>query len=210
MRFAIASLFFAAYGLSAATIACGNGGVNDSGPIGLATTVFAPPTPSTFSCFQQDKIYSGFILNSGSVAGVSMEIFFQPVGLVDNHTVQFSGNLTQAFDLEYDVTVDISISPDLRLSLVGVDINAAASGGNPTITKSSPNFATIIASKSTGSQATTIPNLISVHVHDVYNPNGGAATSSSNSFVETPIPEPGTMMLLGGALLLVGAKRWRK
>jgi hypothetical protein len=207
MRFALAAvLLIVPIGLSAATIPCGTGDPNDSGPIALATVLATPG----FACEQQDKIYSGFNLISGSVAGINMEFFFQPIGPNDNHTVQFSGNLGLAFALEYDITIDLGISPNNRLKLVGVDINASASGGNPTITKSSPDFATIVASKNTGSQATAIPSLTSVHVMDTYNPNGGAATSISNSFVEATVPEPTTMVLLSGALFLLGAKRKRK
>jgi hypothetical protein len=199
-------LLAASFAVSAATIPCGTGGLNDSGPINIQTGILAVPG---FACEQQDKIYSGFNLISGDISGVSVEMFFQPIGSQDNHTVQFSGNLGLAFVLEYDITVDLAISPNNRLKLVGVDINASASGGNPTITKSSPNFATIVASKNTGSAVTTIPDLVTVHVIDSYNPNGGAATSLSNSFVESA-PEPATMLLLGSAFVLLGVKRWRK
>jgi hypothetical protein len=207
VRLVLATLFIVPLGLSAATIPCGTGDPNASGLITLTSILNTPG----FSCEQQDKIYSGFNLVSGSIAGVSVEFFFQPIGTLDNHTVQYSGNLSSAFDLQYNIAVDLSISPNNRIVLVGVDLNASASGGNPTVTKSSPtgDFLTIVASKNTGSQNTGIDGLTSVNVEDAYNPNGGAATSISNSFVEAT-PEPATMMLMGGALLLLGAKRWRK
>jgi hypothetical protein len=46
-----------------------------------------------------------------------------------------------------------------------------------------------------------------VHVVDGYVPGGGAAVSISNTFAESAVPEPTTLLVIGSGLLVLGLKK---
>jgi len=164
-------------------------------------------TAAGFQCEQSDKLFSDFT-TTGNTTGVTMRLILQGTEPNDVHTINFQGNLINAFTVSYTVTVDpMSIERTRRASL---DLQNPSETGNPSVTKTVVELSPGVFTGSTtasflGGPATPItitPHAESLRVTDAYSPNGGSSTGFGNGFTQTAVPEPGTTALLGAGLLL--------
>src|SRR5690242_7197273 len=84
------------------------------------TALTAPPTQtSSFTCLQQDKIFSNFVLQDGTLPsdlGVTLDLAILGGG-VDAHTVNFtSSNFSSNFTLTYALAVSGSTESVVRVT----------------------------------------------------------------------------------------------
>jgi hypothetical protein len=169
-----------------------------------ATGIFSLSNAAPGVCFaQQDKLYGDFNWSGVDPTQVALIFSYQPLGNNDNHTVTFSGTFNSAFTIGYEVDVNTVLAPHTVISSVAVDI-LSATGGTVMDTLTGNNFSAITATG--GSRATTgLPPLsTSAIVLNTYNPNGGGSTGIANTFVESIVPEPMSLLLSGGGLLAIG------
>jgi hypothetical protein len=181
------------------------------------TFSFAIWSSANFACEQQDKIYSNFSV--GAIpTDTTLRIQLQPLGTVDFHTVTVDGNFGSSFTFSYDIAVDLTVNPLIRITAVTGDISNPSNTGAPANTKTVfTEGGTMLGTlTSTATNPGTPINLTqtALHVTDAYVANGGAAVSISNTFREDLMagaPEPVSYLLVGtGVLLVAGLRRTRR
>jgi hypothetical protein len=182
-----------------------------TGPANDISIPFATWTGANFNCEQADKIYSNFATGAGLPNTTVLELQTQTLGPLDIHVVTFNANFINPFVLSYDVAIDLTLSPNNRIVRVSGDLSNPSAIGNPVTTKTvltegGVNLGTVISSVGTPG----VPLVISetaVHAIDAYVAGGGAAVSISNTFAESAVPEPTTLLVIGSGLLVFGLKK---
>jgi hypothetical protein len=175
-----------------------------------------PPSPFK----QQDKIYSNFIDVNGNFLGdanlnilgiESPRTTIKTVAFTgyDLHTVSFTGSFleNQTYDIKYTIEI-FDLTNTLYITSVGAGIGQSYGTVPATLTKTISDFeGNILASFNsiTGNvgDITIAPHRF-LNVEDVFSTNSSGLNSISNSFVQTAVPEPGTITLLGLGLAGLG------
>jgi hypothetical protein len=202
--------------LTGPVASCSSFAADPSNPSDLAIQ-FSVFSAADFACEQQDKIYSNFSLGALPTTA-TLRIQFQPLGLVDFHTVTVNGNFAADFTLSYDIAIDLALSPLNLITSVTGDISNPSNQGAPSNLKtvSSEGGVTIGSLTSVpGNPGSAIATAnTALHVEDVYTASGGATVSISNTFREdltASAPETYSYLLVGGGfLLLTSLKRIRR
>jgi hypothetical protein len=174
-----------------------------------------------FSCEADDLVFSSFSVNN--VPG-NMALNFSTNASGSMISLNLvNGTFAQSFSFSYEVTLDDTASPADNEPLWVINTASAAvqavTGANGTLEKQvyQTQGGTLIGtdvytqSGNTGGDIGPIPiNLTSIFIVDSFSYGSGTFLDASNTFTQDPIPEPSTMVLLGGALIgmgLIGRKR---
>jgi hypothetical protein len=186
-------------------------------------------------CQHQDKIFSNFAYNgTGSEAPGLVATTHENSGGIglptDVHGWNFSvpGGFTTGFTLSYTVTVDLLCATDGNCGAInGTDTSHQAifasvdqeqSGivpNNTAVTDTQTGGVLHINGSSTGAETNqiTYAPLTVINTSAVYTTSGtsGMQTFEEDFFEEnTAVPEPATLALCGGALVLVGFLKKRR
>ena len=172
------------------------------------------PTPLPYT--QQDKSYDGFSDPGGwfTVANnktdLKTQVFVSPSH--DVHTVTFSGTFPQSGS--YDIFYSISVIPNspLYITSVGIGIDQSFGQASATLEKivKDANGNVLLDQTITGN----VPDYAitpekELFIEDIFTNNGAGVNSISNSFVETPVPVPGALLLFAPGLVGLAAIRRR-
>lgn len=180
---------------------------------------------SVGGCQHLDKIFSNFAYSiSGDAINVDVTHEFT-AGADSTQAVhgwnfaRTTGTWTTGFTLSYDVTVDTVNFPFQRIFAVtdqensGLQPNTTSITDTETVTNPAgqTQILVVTGSCSTGclqsNQGNFSPLAASIHTSSVFTPGAsGQLTSYEQQWYErsNAVPEPGTMALGGGALLLLG------
>jgi hypothetical protein len=180
--------------------------------------LFLNPTwkSAGFQCQQDDKIFSDFT-SAGVPTDVTMRLTLQGTGPSFVDTITFAGDLSTAFTVMYTITV--APPSTQRIVQATADLANPGHNGNPSLTKTVTELAPGTFTGSTtasflgggGAPISIVPAATSLRVTDAYTPNGGAATSFGDSFIQSAVPEPATETLFGAGLLALGLTgSWRR
>jgi hypothetical protein len=186
-----------------------------SGPANDISIQFAVWTSPNFNCEQNDKIFSNFSVGAGLPTNTVLELQMQSVGGFDLHGVTFNGNFLTAFQLSYDIAIDLTqFNGNNRLVRVSGDLSNPSAVGNPATAKAVFTEGGVLLGTVTSLVGTPgVPLVISqtaLHVQDVYVPGGGAAVSISNTFAQQQVPEPATLAMIGSSLILLGVLKLKR
>lgn len=174
---------------------------------------------------QQDKLYKDFQPNSGLPSGSTIQFSFSHINVDDYHTVAFGdsnfGNIQGAI---YSWSYAITITDQTLYAFSNVASDVLQTAGVVTLAttltaQDSDTYSTSFTKTNSNGYVGTVN--VALDVNDVtlevvntltIGANGSNATGVSNSFTQTPIPEPSTwaMMAVGFAgLALAGYRRRR-
>lgn len=189
---------------------CALGAIAVASPLGPACST-NPVLFGSFTNCETDGFYvSNFQITSGATpSDASLQI--GQLGLGEMTVNLESNNLNSSFTMTYSVALDPGVwGPPAVISTANVGLQANGSSNAllvKTIGAQSDNFSQV-GNVGTDSGPITGINATSINVQDVYTYTSGGILNASNSFNEaTPAttPEPSTMLLMGGALLGLGA-----
>jgi hypothetical protein len=186
-------------------------------------------------CEHQDKIFSNWVWTSTTAASsilVDHEFTSTALGANDVHGWQFTdpGGFTAGFTLSYTVTVvtncgpptdNPNCGPETGTSTANQAIHATVDQENSGLT---PNGTSIVDTETAGSLTLTGAStstetaqlnyapLLVVNTSSTYTPNGGQLQTFEQQFFEenTAVPEPATLAICGGALVLLGFFKKRR
>jgi hypothetical protein len=183
------------------------------------TTLTPDAGTGAYTCIrQQDKIFSDFSL-SGLPSPSSAVLSFATIDGVDTHSISFSGNYLAAgspFTFSYNIDIDPAAVPLPRLVESSADLVQTA--GKATLDEALvSNLGAIysIQFTKTGSSGYSGNNDVGLGTGtewlDVTNTltldaGGTNVLVVENSFVED-VPEPTSLMLVGGGMLWIGLAR---
>jgi hypothetical protein len=183
-------------------------------------------------CEHQDKVFSNFAWTS-SLAAASVNVVHEftasPGGNTDVHGWNFStaGGFTTGFTLSYDVTVvtncltNVNCGPELgtdtTFQRLFASVDQEQSGFTPNGTKvvDTQTFGTLTVTGTSPAtetaQITYVPAL-ALHTSSVFTTSSTGMQTFEQDFFETnvAIPEPATLAVCGGALVLLGFLKKRR
>jgi hypothetical protein len=172
-------------------------------------------------CYQQDKLYSNFVL-TGVPANTFVQFTQQSLGGgVDRHIATFTGDfdaLAGIFTIQYDITM---YQPALlrEISTVALDAQLpqlATENVTTTVTDllTSFTYAPLVVYPGQPGNGHAELNLTSLtttlRIVDQVDPAGGGISSFANAFTEVTVPEPASFLTAGLALLGLGLLRRRR
>jgi len=170
---------------------------------------------------QQDKLWDNFGVGNLPV-GTLLTLSFARVGSQDIHTISFSApfgayGAGASFHWSYDISVVPGPPPTIQD--VASDINQTR-GSSALMTMLVDNHSisymtnfTQTGTSTTGTTtATFLPGVDMLAVNDVLtiNTNGSDNTGIANSYTQTLVPEPGTLVLFGSGIIGLAAILRRK
>ncbi len=114
-------------------------------------------------------------------------------------TTQAGGGVS-AFDLLSEQFMAINgAQPTMVISFSGTSATGASEAGSFTVPADTSNVFTYAPA--------TLTDLTSVTFSDTGSPSGGGFYFGNFTFAKSAVPEPGTLAILGGALVLLGCTR---
>lgn len=182
-------------------------------------------------CQAGDVQYSNIQLLSGSIDTTDVTVTISTSGASNQISIfnmNDSDGFTEGFQMSYNVTLDYTANSLPPLSLGGTWAFVQASVGLQTNGNNSyATWTKLLSNGATGTETVTdndgtvpaAPPILldssTFLVTDTYNPTngGGDILNLSNKFTQGQVPEPSTMLLLGGALVglgVAGRKRRKK
>ena len=196
-----------------------------AGPCGTDPIDLSTMFSGSFSCTQQDKIWSDFTttltgselatLKSGTALFTLVNI-----GGMEEHTLAIRAPWEQdtTYALSYTITIDpaaLAATPDLSFVQATGGVLFASSGGAATLTKTFTDqndtpFPGLVADATNPSVdvPTPIPTT-AINVTDTFFTDSSNVTGFANTFSETRIPEPSGVLLIGSAMAGLGWLRRR-
>jgi hypothetical protein len=157
-------------------------------------------------CDFGDKTFSGL---SALPSGVNVQLTQQ----ANRYTVTFFGNLTNSFNLAYDVAVNSGPLLITRVS-AGIDLVGPLSNASltKTVTAGGKDYVLTVDNTTPGGTMAVdiMPAATSLHVADAYTGSTPGAVSFSNTFGQSSVPEPATIAMIGFGLLGLGLFGRRK
>jgi len=168
-------------------------------------------------CEVGDLIFSNFA-DSGSppsnsnLTGNITVTNGQNTGYAVNFSSQ-AGDLTTSFVVSYTVTIDTTVSPGTQagedITSIGAGLQADGSGSSSLVktTPFGPITVTAAGGVTTSNPISANGVATTVNITDTFTQGTGGTLNFSNTYTEsnTSGPEPSTMLLMGGALLGLGA-----
>jgi hypothetical protein len=191
----------------------------------LAQLLALPATGPNAGCQHQDKIFSNFTYSLSDAADVNATHVFSTTPTFDIHGWNFShqnGTWLTGFTLAYTVTIDTTVSPNQRIFIVKDQQNSGEVPNGTAVSDVETGAFTTVNVNTNGSGSggaetsqMSLPNVLSLRTTSTFTPGGGQLLSWEQQWFEhavtvPTIPEPATLLLSGGALILVGLLRRRR
>jgi hypothetical protein len=168
------------------------------------------------TCQQSDKLWTFTSFTSTTGDFLSAQVLFGNVGL-STHNMQIIGfdttNNPNSWDVKYTIAVDLTISPDRRIT----DMFAGADnpGGGSSLVKTVSGDASFVLTVNNGAEDANSEkhglSAVSLNIDEAFSVNADAnLLSVSDTFTQRAIPLPGTLALLGMGLVALGSARRRR